>query len=80
MSVNLQRKEILVCEMKDGQVAEITFWGESLYPFKRIVQRFDDKLVIIGEPSECGWQSIPNDDEYRVRLLEPGEAIVITSN
>lgn len=80
MSVNLQRKEIQVAEMKDGQIAEVTFWGESLYPFKRIVQRFGDKLVTIGEPYGSGWSKIPDDDDCRVRLLEPGESIIIMSN
>jgi hypothetical protein len=70
-------------EMEDGQIGVITNWG--IYNTKiykgRIVQMYDDTLIIIGERSGERWSSakvLPSD--CKVRLLEPGECIQIVKN
>ena len=86
MSVKLTNQiaeDISVFEMKDGQIAVITNWGDIPEYTGRIVQRYGNNLITIG--MDCGrtWPGCFNekpDNAYRVRLLKLGETITIVEN
>lgn len=75
--------DICVDDMKDGNIAVITKWGNTDY-IGRVVQRYNDSLICVGNYSGKGWgdyfnpsrKSIRN-EKYCVRLLEPGEELVV---
>jgi len=72
---------IPVMELKDGQIAVITEWGNDNHEYDgQIVQRWNDNLIQIGEDSGESWTSLPNSDDCRVRVLEDGETLVIKNN
>lgn len=80
MPVRLNKKSetIPAYQMKDGQIGAIA----DGHLAGRIVQRYDDKLIAIGEDS---GQAYPNaisskSEEFKVRLLEEGETICVTNN
>ena len=64
-------------EMKDGQIGVIREWCGNDYR-GCIIQRFKDKLISIGMEGKYNWDPIPADANCRVRILQPGEQIVIT--
>lgn len=86
MSVKLTNQiveDISVYEMKDGQIAVITYWSGSPEYISRIVQRYGNSLITIG--MKCGyvWTNLFDhepDNAHRVRLLKPGETITIVEN
>lgn len=86
MSVKLTNQieeDIPVFEMKDGQIAIITKWGNSPEYIGRIVQRYGDELITIGMNSHYRWDNLSDgllSPECRVRLLQPGETITIVEN
>ncbi len=68
--------------LQDGEIAEVILWSnKDLDPVGKIVQRFEDKLIVLGELSDNSYTSVchcNNNDKVRVRILRPGERIVIT--
>lgn len=69
-------------QMKDGEMGIITRWAAGKY-VGRIVQRYANHLIAIGMVECDSWPNWFADREYshndcRVRLLQPGEEIVIT--
>jgi len=72
-------KTILVYHMQDGQIAVITRWKDSSY-IGTIVQRFDNKLIALGQGCGIAWSTILKeaDANFRVRILEAGETLVIS--
>ena len=59
MGLRLQddsRPGIPVGEMKDGQIARIVAWSSG--PLGRLVQRYNDTLVLIGETSGKAYTAI----------------------
>lgn len=86
MSVKLTNQiveDISVYEMKDGQIAVITNWGGSPYYNGEVIQRYGNSLITIGMDCGKAWPEFINekpDSRFRVRLLQPGEAITIVEN
>ncbi len=68
--------------LQDGEIAEIVLWSNNNFdPVGKIVQRFEDKLIVLGELSGNSYATVchcNNNEEVRVRILKPGERIVIT--
>jgi len=75
--LNETTNDIYVGELKDGQIGIITEWGRHTQYIGRIIQRYKDSLVVLGEQSENGWYSIPIDNDYRVRILPKGTKLEI---
>jgi hypothetical protein len=85
MSVRLrketQRSGICIHDMKDGDIGEVVGWPVGCY-IGRIVQRYGKCLLVIGSQSGDGWGPIfdaPRNEDRRVRILEPGEILEITT-
>lgn len=84
VKVNRKQQERIVCidEMKCGQIGEIVEWDGVTRYLGRIVQRYENGLVTIGE----NWgSSFPtsisgNCSNFKVRLLEEGDEIIIVKN
>ncbi len=64
--------------MKDGDVGEIIKWSGGNY-IGTVVQRYENLLISVGEPSGCGWGNWFDQAEVRedcrVRLLAKGTKI-----
>ena len=84
-----KQTEIPVSEMKDGDVAVITHWTNSVVSKKdhyvgTIVQRFYNDLVRLGAPGESCWtgffdNTTINSGIYRVRLLTSEDTITVAN-
>lgn len=70
-------KTIPMYQMEDGQLAVVVSDAKRPELLQKTVQRAGNHLVVIGEPM---LYDIWENDNFRVRLLEPGEALVVTSN
>jgi hypothetical protein len=68
-------KDIRMSDLKDGQIAVVT----DTYASGRIVQRFGDVGVAIGEDDGKSWSNIKV-NTLSVRILEDGELIKIFNN
>jgi len=69
--------DVQVGEMKCGQIAIIVRWSLSIY-VGRIVQRYENKLVTLGEDAEKSWscfESLEKNSKLRVRILPKGTII-----
>jgi len=76
---NQKPNDINILNMKDGDIAEITYWGCREHE-GRVVQRYEDNLIIVGEGRERGWPNYFDDfktTSNRVRILEKGEELII---
>lgn len=76
------QKNISVFNMQDGQIGVITKWGTSTEYLGRIIQRYNDVLVSVGNSSGKAWpfmlsQERDNKKDFTVRPLESGDCIVI---
>lgn len=87
MGVKLEHNLDTICvlDLKAGVLAEIVEWDEVVGTVGKIVQRWNDDLVEIGSPD--GWSCFFHDTndplEYvhcRVRILTPGEKIIVEKN
>lgn len=71
--------DIPVYNLKDGQLAVITSW--AICPSKRgeVVQRYRNTLITVGKDSGRAYPTVLEnlDEDYRVRVLEPGELIEV---
>lgn len=85
--IKLVKKEklegIWAGDMKDGNVGVIVAHPNSGCGYLgKVVQRYDDDLIVIGMSHGNGWGSIFNacllSKGFRVRLLEKGEMLVVT--
>lgn len=67
--------------MKDGDVAVIDQWGVHLGYIGKVVQRYKDYLISVGEASGQGWGEVfANSSEMKdcyVRILKSGAEIVL---
>ena len=73
---------IHVSKMKDGDVAVITSWGEMISIVGTIVQRYDDRLVILGCSSAEGWKYLSHLTEEghpncQVMVLKSGTKLIL---
>jgi hypothetical protein len=77
--VKEEPKGIWIGDMEDGDVAVIVDHPEINY-LDRIIQRHDHRFITVGTP-RFTWSSIftpsSNRDNFRVRLLEKGETLVV---
>lgn len=72
-------------QLKDGEIAEITQWDEDSLTREhvgRIVQRFDNRLVVLGTTSGHSWPVLLStghdvNDTLRVRVLPKGTVLEI---
>jgi hypothetical protein len=69
-------------DMADGQVGVIVQWGSNSEFEYRVVQRYGDDLVQIGERSGHGWtgffsQGAIQPETHMVKLLTRGSQIEI---
>lgn len=69
-------------ELKDGDCAVITYWGDTSISrayHGQIVMRHGVGLVAIGKAKDSAWPDITGSAFNRcmVRKFEPGESIVI---
>lgn len=77
---------IPVKDLKDGQLAVITAWGNGKSsPYTgRIIQRFKDVLITIGMGSDEAWENLLTNHksclDCRVRVLKVGDGIMVTAN
>lgn len=80
MKVSLKKNkkpDICVRDMDDGDIAEVVGRCNSDY-LGDIIQRHGDDLVMIGGTIMKGWDNIDIlSNNFRVRLLTKGDAIVI---
>lgn len=85
MGVSLKNKDnnsVCLDVMKDGDVAIIVKWGSVTAYLGKIVQRYENKLVVIGEDSGHSFDTVltskfANDEDYVVRILQRGEELVV---
>ena len=68
-------KDIRMSDLKDGQIAVVI----DTYASGRLVQRFGDIGVAIGETDGKSWSNI-RVNTLLVRILEDGELIKIFNN
>lgn len=84
VKINRKSKDRIVHirDMEDGQIGEIVKWGSIDHYIGRIVQRYRDILVTIGENSDHSFDVAINrgGENLMVRLLEPGEELRIIKN
>lgn len=69
------------CDMKDGEIGIIRKWKEQLTnPCGSIVQRFQNLLIVIGEPTSY-WpindESTICDGSCLIEILPPGTTLKI---
>ena len=62
-------------DLKDGQIAEVMSDSYA----GRIIQRYKDNAVTIGQSSGHGWSMIDK-NTLQVRILEDGELMEIFNN
>jgi hypothetical protein len=76
-------KVIKASEMRDGQIGVIHEHSCPDY-FGRIVQRYRDTLIVIGESSGYSFPSLLGSsaaaEGVKIRLLEAGDTIEIVKN
>ena len=79
---NKKTDEVHVSEMEDGDIAIITKWEVKNY-VGRVVQRYKNYLLTLGEDSGSGWGKFFNNkgmnnnyDDY-VRILKKGEILIV---
>jgi len=75
--LNETTNDIYVGELKDGEIGVITVWGRHYSYVGKIIQRYGDCLVVLGEQSGDGWSSTPKDNNCRVRILPKGTKLEI---
>lgn len=65
--------------MKDGDIGVITQWDGLESDIGKIVQRLGDTIIVLGQDSKQQWPIVctGRTGNYRVRILEKGEKIVI---
>ncbi len=70
---------IPVSSMKDGEIAVIRSWKHDTAYNGKIVQRFRDILVSIGQPEGNSWSGLFREPMHdcRVELLKSGATIVL---
>lgn len=66
--------------MQDGDVAEVVSSVIRDLPEGTVVQRFDEKIILIGEPWERGYSGLINSSKeganrVKVRILPKGTLI-----
>lgn len=73
---------IPVRELRDGQLGEITEWGECPSSYcGRIVQGLGELgLVTLGRDKKITWGSPLTSDNFRVRILPNGTRLEVTDN
>ena len=74
----LEPKQLIASELKDGQLAIIIDTGFEHY-YGRIVQRYGNSMVSIGLREGKSWSDITC-NTLKVRVLDEGEIIVVTNN
>ena len=74
----LSEKKLLMCDLKDGQIAEVIDKERPEY-YGRIVQRYKDICVCFGKSYGNSWTDVQF-NTLEVRLLEEGEKIVVFNN
>jgi hypothetical protein len=74
----VSKARLLMCDLKDGQIAEVID-KERVEYYGRIIQIYKDNAVSIGRPSGNGWTAVGS-NTLEVRLLEEGERLLIIDN
>lgn len=69
--------DIPICDIKLGEIGVITDWGGSARYNGKIVQRHRDGIICFGDYAGCIWSDIFDNENYRVRLLRPGDMIEV---
>ena len=69
--------DIPVNKMKDGELGEVTSWSDGDENVGQIVQRYDTRLIFLGQNSGHSWPWIfdATYPDCRVRLIKVGETI-----
>jgi hypothetical protein len=80
--INAKNMEMPVYDMKDGQIAIITRWGNTTSYVGRIVQRYHEHLVTLGKESGSSWENYfmcknGSNASYMVKILERGTQLEI---
>lgn len=71
---------IPVHQMRDGQMAVIIQWDGDTCTVGKVVQRYIDCLVVLGEYSGHSFDQIcksSGNEKHRVQLLNDGDVIQI---
>ena len=74
-----ETRSISVVELQDGEIAEIVDVPVNPQLKGKLLQRYYDHLVLLGEPGELGWSdgAVKCDATFRVRLVRPGTLLRI---
>lgn len=79
--VKLEREQnnqiVGACDMEDGQIGEIIWCEENKQYTGMIVHAYGSDLIPIGGRYGRGWTNRMNLSMIKVRILQPGEKIVI---
>lgn len=70
---------IPVRELKDGQIGVITEWNGKEYRGE-VIQIYGSQIITLGSGVDGGWNTIPQNDSCRVRVLASGETLTIKNN
>lgn len=81
VKLNKKKKEKQIVEMKDLKDGQIGVVVDKRYPSYcgKIVQRYKDYGVSIGQSSGSGWTGVEL-NTIRVRILREGERLMIFDN
>ena len=89
MFVEFKNSDIIDAkDLKDGDIAIIIDWNTNVDLKGTIIQRTDDKLIMIGKPTSeyFNWKEVNMFREngtlnyhynYKVRKLKPGDKICL---
>lgn len=73
-------EDIPVAEMQCGQIGVITKWDAPITPTGKVVQRFKNSLIVLGEYHGSSYSDVHDPAQYPgcyVRLLPPGAIIEV---
>ena len=77
MKLQNEIKDTPVRDMKDGEIGVVTQWNGNNSLNGRIMQRYENILMLLQKESSESYSSIPEHDYFRVRILQKGEILII---
>lgn len=79
------KSDISINDMRDGQIGVITRWGNHDEYLGRVVQRYGDSLITLGQCYGRGFYrpigiESANEGKLRVQILENGTLLRLEDN
>lgn len=79
--VKSKAREVLLGDMKDGEVAEVIYWFNDEVGTGEVIQRYKNSLIVIGKHSdECYpilFDGCKELDLAKVQVLNSGAEIIL---